>query len=166
MKAVIVYEDLVSAEKAGALLECATHRADESLHWIIKMWRFDLLNDPIAANTALSDAMDGHLILICLPSIQEFAPSVQTWLEKWATTRRVQEAGLGLWKNSNPLPRRLLRHMCLFATRHGLALLHGDADLADGKRAESVTHSQSRNRIVRQICISPLSGHSRHGINE
>jgi hypothetical protein len=166
MKAVIVYEDLVSAEKAGALLERATHRADESLHWIIKMWRFDLLNDPIAATTALSDAMDGHLILICLPNIQELAPSLHPWLEKWATMRRVQEAGLGLWKNSKPLPRRLLRQMCLFAKRHGLALLHGGADLAKAKKAKSALHFPSRNRIISQMHISPPIGHPRHGINE
>src|SRR5579862_126766 len=84
MHAIIIYYDLALAAKANATLERASHRADHALLWDVKTWRLAQLELPQAADLALTDALDAHLILIGMRHARTFPVSLQNWLERWA----------------------------------------------------------------------------------
>ena len=74
MNAVIIYDEFDYAAKANAMLERAAHRMDETTHWSIKPWRVDMLKLPPAAEAALAEAAEAHLILLAVRQVQSLLP--------------------------------------------------------------------------------------------
>jgi hypothetical protein len=74
MNAVIIYDTFDFAAKANAMLERAAHQTDETTHWSVKPWRVDMLKLPPAAEAALADAAEAHLILLAVRQVQSLLP--------------------------------------------------------------------------------------------
>jgi len=129
LNAVVVYDTFDSAVKTRRLLE--RDWAGEPTHWNVKPWRVDVLKIPPAAEVALTEAADAHLILITVPRFQPFLPWLVEWLERWATCRKVKEAGLALWDC------RTLAHarpeLSQFAERHSMSMICDAAALVEDK---------------------------------
>jgi hypothetical protein len=94
--AVIIYDTFAFAAKAKAMLDRAAHRAGDIMRWSVKPWRVDMLKVPPAADAALAEAAEAHLIMLAVRQVQSFFPWLADWLERWARCRRVREAGLAL----------------------------------------------------------------------
>ena len=88
MIAVIIYDKYDFATKANAMLERAAQRTGETEHWRVKPWRADILKLPPAAEEALAEAAEAHLILLAMRQVQSFLPWLLGWLERWAVCRR------------------------------------------------------------------------------
>jgi hypothetical protein len=133
LNAVIVYDTFDSAVKARRVLQ--PDRTAEPTHWNVKPWRVDVLKMPPAAEVALTEAADAHLILIAIPRFQSFLPWLVDWLERWATCRKVKEAGLALWGCRTPAHGRAEQHpeLSQFAERHNMSLICDDAALGRGQ---------------------------------
>jgi hypothetical protein len=129
MNAVIIYEDFDCAAKANAMFCSAAHRADEALPWSVKPWRLDLLNRPLTADAALTDAAEAHLVLFSLRRPSSFPAWVLEWLEQWAERRQVQDAALAVWDggNGDTLSATAAHALTQFADRHGVSFIFGDA---------------------------------------
>jgi len=129
MNAVIIYEDFDCAAKANAMFRSAAHRADQALPWTVKPWRLDLLNRPLTADAAMTDAADAHLVLFSLRRPSSFPAWVLKWLEQWAERRQVQDAALAVWDggNGDTLSANATHALSQFADRHGLSFIFGDA---------------------------------------
>ncbi len=122
MNAVIIYDHFDFATKANAMLESATHRTGETVHWSVKPWRVDMLNLRPTAEAALAEAAEAHLIVLAVRQVQSL---LVDWLERWATCRQVQEAALAVWDggNTDTHSARAIPELSLFAGRHGLSLI-------------------------------------------
>ena len=135
MNAVIIYDEFDYAAKAKAMLERAAHRTDETTRWGVRLWRVDVLKLPPAAEAALAEAVEAHLIMLAVRQIQSLLPWLVDWLERWATCRQVQEAALAVWDGENAATRsaRAAPELSQFAGRHGLSLIFDDNALVEGK---------------------------------
>jgi len=135
MNAVIIYDEFDYAAKANAMLERAAHRMDETTHWSIKPWRVDMLKLPPAAEAALAEAAEAHLIVLAVRQVQSLLPWLVDWLERWATCRQVQEAALAVWDGENAATRsaRATPELSQFAGHHGLSLIFDDNALVEDK---------------------------------
>src|SRR5271163_4397673 len=96
MKALVIYEDFACAERANAALQYSAQNADVSVQWNIRPWRVDMLKFPPAAEEALTEAMDAHLIVFVGRRAQSLSFWLQDWLEHWAKYRQIKDAALAV----------------------------------------------------------------------
>jgi hypothetical protein len=138
LNAVVVYDTFDSAVKAKRVLE--RDWAGEPTHWNVKPWRVDVLKIPPAAEVALTEAADAHLILIAVPRFESFLPWLVDWLDRWATCRKVKEAGLALWDCGRPIHARFEHppELSQFAEHHGMSLICDAAALFEDKSSAVV----------------------------
>jgi hypothetical protein len=135
MNAVLIYDTIDFAAMAKIMLERVARATEETMQWSIKPWRVDILKLPQAAETALTEAVGAHLILLALRQVQSLASWLVEWLERWARGREVLEAALAVWDGgtagttSAGATRELLR----FAGRHGLSLILDESTTAEKK---------------------------------
>jgi len=173
MNAVIIYDRFDSAAKANARLERAAHRTDETTLWSVKAWRVDLLKLPPAADVALAEAAEAHLIVLAVGQVQSLPPWLVEWLERWATGRQVHEAALAVWDGGNADTRsaRGTPELSQFARHHGLSLIFDDdalyedksSILGSGRRRHEPLLAPTLPRILEQ----PVRDNYLHwGINE
>jgi len=136
MNAVIIYDEFDYAAKANAMLERAAHRTDETTRWGVRLWRVDVLKLPPAAEAALAEAVEAHLIMLAVRQVQSLLPWLMDWLERWATRRQIQEAALAVWGGGKSADTRLARatpELSQFAGHHGLSLIFDDNVLVEDK---------------------------------
>src|ERR1700733_9701882 len=96
MKAVIIYEDVLSATNAKTVLQRSTHGAGTSVKWNVCPWRLDMLKVPPTAEDALTEAMDAHLIVFAGFNGQPIPSWLQDWFENWAKSRQIDGAALAV----------------------------------------------------------------------
>ena len=128
MNAIIFYEDVAAAINAKMMFECAAHRADQAVQWIIKPWRLDMLKLPAAADMALRDASDAALILFGLRDPRLLPSFLRNWLEQWAVRRQVQSAALAVLDagKGHVLAKTVAPELSHFAKRNGLSFIFSD----------------------------------------
>jgi hypothetical protein len=128
MNAVVLYDTFEFAARAKAMLERAAHWTDETTHWIVKPWRVGLLKLPPAAEAALAEAAEAHLMVLELHQVQSLLPWLVDWLERWAVGRQVQDAALAVWDGGHAAScsARAIPELSQFAGRHGLSLIIND----------------------------------------
>jgi hypothetical protein len=177
MNAIIIYDTLDYVMRATATLERVTHQADETIHWVMKPWRVDVLKMPPALEAALAEAMEARLIMFAVSRVESLLNWLSDWLEQWARNRRIQEAALAIW-DSGSLGTRLaqvpLEKLSRFATSHGLRLIFDDNALIEHKSAQIASNLQKQERLLvpthQGIVEQPMRDDCRHwqhwGINE
>jgi hypothetical protein len=135
MNAVIIYDEFDYATKAKATLERAAHRTDKTTHWGVRLWRVDVLKLPLAAEAALAEAVEAHLIMLAVRQVHSLIPWLMDWLERWATHRQIQEAALAVWDGGSADTRlaRATPELSQFAGRNGLSLIFDDNALVEDK---------------------------------
>ena len=173
MNAVIIYDRFDFAAKAKAMLERAAHGTGEAAHWSVKPWRVDMLKLPPAAEAALAEAAEAHLIVLALRQVQSFFPWLADWLERWATCRQVQEAALAVWdsENADTRPVRATPELSQFAGRHGLSLLFDDSAPVEDESSMFASDLHEREvtftPTLQHILEQPVRDYYQHwGINE
>src|ERR1035437_1312409 len=156
MNAVIMYDRFDFAAKAKAMLERAANGTGEATYWNVKPWRVDMLKLPPAAEAALAEAAEAHLIVLALRQVQSSFPWLADWLERWATCRQVQEAALGVWDGGNPETRsvRATPELLSFAGRHGLSLIFDDNALIEDKSSRFASDLHER-----EVTLTPTLQH-------
>ena len=124
--AVVLYDTFDSAIKARRILESKPQR--EAIQWAIKPWRMDMLRATRAAEEAMADSVNAHLIFISVGRVQQWLPGRLEWLETWAAFRKVKAAGVALLDSGTPTQTGPERYLELrqFAETHGLSLICND----------------------------------------
>jgi hypothetical protein len=153
MNAVIIYDEFDYAAKAKAMLERAAHRTDETTHWGVRLWRVDVLKLPPAAEAALAEATEAHLIVLAVRQVQFL---LMDWLERWAACRQVQEAALALWDAGNADTRsaRAAPELLQFAGHHGLSLIFDDNAMAEDNSSMDASSLHKR-----EVSLPPTFQH-------
>jgi hypothetical protein len=154
MNAVIIYDDFDFAAKAQAVLKHAAHCADEGAQWNVKPWRLDLLNFPPAADAALAEATDAHLIVFALRPARFVPAWLVDWLETWSARREVPEAALAVWEggSADALPARATGELSRFADHHRLRFIFDD-----GKPVADESAMSALDLHGREVSLTPTS---------
>jgi hydrogenase maturation factor HypF (carbamoyltransferase family) len=145
MHAVIIYDEFDYATKAKAMLERAAHRTDKTTHcWSVRLWRVDVLKLPPAAEAALAEAVEAHLIMLAVRQVQSLLPWLMDWLERWATRRQIQEAALAVCGGGSADTRlaRATPELSQFAGHHGLSLIFDGNALVEDKSSMVASNLQ------------------------
>ena len=110
MNAVIIYDRFDFAAKAKAMLERAAHGTGEATHWSVKPWRVDMLKLPPAAEAALAEAAEAHLIVLAVRQVQSLFPG---WWTGWSGGPRAGRFRRPPWRYGmveTPIHARRERH--------------------------------------------------------
>jgi hypothetical protein len=128
MKAFIIYDDYATTLRVNATLRHSTRYSDVSVQWNITLWRVDMLKCPPAAETALTEAMDTHLIVFVGRCAQSLPSWLGHWLEHWAKCRQIEDVALAVYCEGGPdaLSSPTSLELSQFALRHGLEVVFDD----------------------------------------
>src|SRR5215510_2940219 len=94
MKALIIYDDVDSAERAIGILRRAASQARVHGQWDIKPWRVGVLRLPIAAEKALLEAADADAIVFADLRGSRLPTWLKDWLMRWGVRRQPGEPAL------------------------------------------------------------------------
>ena len=174
MKALIIYDDIASAVGATAALQRAANQAGAAVQWNIIPWQLDVLRLLPAADVALRDAVDAHLIVFSGRRALAFSPWLQRWLERWAAQRHILDAAVAAVNGGNGVARSGLGTSALssFAERYGLSFITNNRLRNGGKTPFPVRGipSQGMPPVLPQLSIiADTTGDNSHqhwGINE
>ena len=173
MNVVIIYDKFDFAANANAMLEGAAHRTDETMHWSIKPWRVDMLALAPAAEAALAEAVEAHLIVLAVREVQSLLPRLMDWLERWATRRQIQEAALAVWDGgrADTYLAQATPELSQFAGHHGLSLIFDDRALVEDKSSMVASDEEKKESAPtpppRHILEPPVHNQFQHwGIND
>src|SRR5271170_8072661 len=121
MKALVIYDDFVCAEKANAALQHSAQNANVRVQWNIRPWRVDMLKFPPTAEEALTEALDAHLIVFAGRRAQSLPFWLQRWLEHWAKCRQIHDAALAVFGDAEAdiLPASASLELAEFAEKRG-----------------------------------------------
>ena len=126
MKALIFYENIESAWKAGNSLQNAAYCVDFRVHWKINIVRASLLKFPSVADTTLKDGIDSDLIIFAGCRTSPLSTPLREWLERWARLRLLDHSALASIDEPCSNPRTGQQSdLSIFARRHHLDLITG-----------------------------------------
>ena len=83
LDAVVVYEDLQTGLRARQTLDRLAHRLEADADSRVKLWRFDLLNDPSLRGRAAAEAADADIVFVSAHGREKLPAAVDSWLEEW-----------------------------------------------------------------------------------
>ncbi len=128
MKAFIIYDDFATTLKANAALQLSARYSDVSVQWNITLWRVDMLKCPPAAERALTESIDVHLIVFVGRCAQSPPSWLGHWLEHWAKCRQIEDVALALFCEGglDALSSPASLELSQFALRHGLEVVFDD----------------------------------------
>jgi hypothetical protein len=169
MKALIIYNDFISAARANAALQQSVQNADCAVQWSISPWRVDMLKFPPTSEEALADAADAHLIVFVGDCAEALPFWLQNWLEQWAKCRLVDDVALAVIRDKSadtgliPTGTKLSH----FARRHGLNLIFDDNKLTvtagsmEDRAAFTESHLIEREPVWTAILPTNLDARAR-----
>ena len=128
MKALIIYDDFAKTVKANAALQQSARYSDVSVQWNITLWLVDMLKCPPAAERALTESIDVHLIVFVGRCAQSLPSWLEHWLEHWAKCRQIEDVALAVSceGGSDALSSPTSLELSQFALRHGLKVVFDD----------------------------------------
>jgi hypothetical protein len=94
LEVLIVHEDLATGLRAKHALD---HLADEpgvKLHFVVKLWTFKMLRDPLLRGHAVTDARAAHILFLSLHGHLELPLTVCDLVDHWSADREKQPIAL------------------------------------------------------------------------
>jgi len=130
MKALIIYDSFAAGAKASAALKHSTENQAFDVQWNVRPWRLDMLKFTPTLELAMADALDAHLIVLAIQTVQPLPAWLHSWLEHWAECRQVGEAAIALFGIGKAMPFSLwtASHWTDFVKRRGLGLFIVERD--------------------------------------
>jgi hypothetical protein len=173
MKAVIIYDEFVSAAGADVALQNSARNTDFAVQWNSNAGQIDLLKFQRTAEEALTDSLNANLILIASRSARPIPMWLQHWLEHWAKCRRIKEAAVALFGAgySGLLAESRMHEFLGFARHNGLTLICDDGR-REKNQSETVAQFLDEIKPPRSMAAQPLlnlqilEAHRFWGINE
>jgi hypothetical protein len=145
MKALIIYDDVDSAERAVGILRRAASQGRVHSQWEIKPWRVGLLRLPKAAEKALLEAVDADAIVFADLRGSRLPTWLKDWLMQWGVRRQPGEPALVVTCASPPnKPCGVSHELLRFAAQNNLDLI------------VQANPSLPINRLVAPALVPPL----------
>jgi hypothetical protein len=120
---VIFCDDCTFAAKARAALERVAGSPEINLSWAVSVWPLNVLHHTSTSERALLESADAHLIVIPREYAENLPPRLNSWLELWAKTRNIEDAGIGVIASSQRLDLGICNTLMELISRHRLHLI-------------------------------------------
>lgn len=144
MKALIFYENIQSAWRAGNSLQNAAYCVDIRVHWKMNVVRVGLLKFASVAQTTLKDGIDADLIVFAGCRTSPLSMPLREWLEQWVRLRLFDHSALALIDEpGSNSPTVEPSDLSIFARRHHLDLITA----TDSAPALEVSHAPRRDTV-------------------
>jgi hypothetical protein len=94
LEVMIVHEDMPTGLRAKHALD---HLADEpgvKLHFVVKLWTFKMLSDPLLHGHAVNDARDAHILFLSMHGHLELPSTVSDLINHWVPGREERPIAL------------------------------------------------------------------------
>ena len=92
----MVYEDTWAGLRARQALEGLPRSSEGDRAYRLRLWRWELLCDPLLKERAVEDARNADVILISAHSRCQLPKIVGDWLARWLARRQPRPYALGL----------------------------------------------------------------------
>ena len=96
LEVVLLYEDLTTALRAKGSLELVRHKFPAGPAVAIKLWRLDLLAEPLLAEQVTLEAVAADLLLLSLHDGHDLRLEVREWLRNWLKRKEARAYALAL----------------------------------------------------------------------
>ena len=91
---VIVYEDVLTRQRALAACDYLTHQFWSDVELAFHWWRTDFLTDADLATQAAETATDADFLIVALGSDTELSATLKSWFASWSAQRSEREGAL------------------------------------------------------------------------
>ena len=147
LNVVILYEDFGTGLRAKRSLDLLPDRLAASAPWSTKLWRIELLADPLLGEQAALEAAAADVIILSVHGRRGLADEVRRWLGRWCAHKEPRPYALGLLLDSvevrqggnNPV----VAYMQKVAADAGADLFYGFAE-APGSEFENALEEINR----------------------
>jgi hypothetical protein len=125
--ALVIYDTFALAVDALQALQRAARCGESRARWNITPWRMDVLRLPLAREEALRNAASADLLLLAGPEACALPHGLRAWLEAWADSRQVRDAGVAAMVDKHHgLMARTTPQLVSFCRQHGLDFITAD----------------------------------------
>lgn len=101
---VVAYDDVAMGVRAKHVLDFVTQTLGPDCHPVVNIWKFNMLNLPELADSAVLKAIVAHMIILALCEDNGIPPTTKTWIETWLPRRASATGALILLLNPAVLP--------------------------------------------------------------
>jgi hypothetical protein len=91
---IVVHEDVPTGWRARSVFKHLENRLGAETGFKISWWRFDMLQDPGLANSALQKAKQADIVFLSVHSDRNLPTAVRNWLLEWLETRDFKPCAL------------------------------------------------------------------------
>jgi hypothetical protein len=173
LNVLILYEDFGTGLRAKHSLDMLPKQLFAPAPWSTKLWRIDLLSDPLLSEQAALEAAAAEVIILSVHGCGELSATVREWLNTWLSRKQNRPCVLGVLLDSEEASQGsnnpVLTHAQQVATAAGANLIYGfsEAPLSelDSVMAEINERAYQSSSVLEGML--KLSGSYRGwGINE
>ena len=100
---VILYEDIGTALRAKHSLDLLRGQLSAEAGWSTKLWRLDLLGEPLLAERAAIEAAAADVIILSLHSRNELRAEARAWLSRWLDYKETRPYALAALLDPEPV---------------------------------------------------------------
>jgi hypothetical protein len=82
----LMHEDLSAGLRGKQMIDQVAARLGEKAEFGVRLWRFDLLDEPMLRNQAMADANGATIVILAVNTCSELPTAVCEWLKQWLQT--------------------------------------------------------------------------------
>jgi len=82
----LMHEDLSAGLRGKQMIDQVAARLGEKAEFGVRLWRFDLLDEPVLRNQAMVDATGATIVILAVNTCSELPTPVCEWLKQWLQT--------------------------------------------------------------------------------
>jgi hypothetical protein len=94
LEVLIAHEDLPAGLRAKQVLDRLADVAEIKLRFVVKLWTFRVLRDPVLHKYALNDAIGAHMLILSLQAGCNLPPAVWALIDGWLADPEKQPRAL------------------------------------------------------------------------
>jgi len=98
----LLYEDLGTALRAKHSLDRLPGQLSSEAGWRTRLWRLDLLGEPLLAEQAAIEAAAADMIMLSLHGRNELRTEARDWLSRWLDHKEDRPCALAALLDSEP----------------------------------------------------------------
>lgn len=155
MSALILYDSISLASNANALLQRASLNAGGKPTWNVRLWRTQMLKEPLFFELAQNDAAEAELIICAWHERRPFSQWIQDWLDLWVLGRTCRHPAIALLgENDQVLFSPTAIKLREFSELRGIAMITSQPDLPCKSTPRSNPFPPSRVRRLNVPCAA------------
>ena len=94
LEVLIAHEDIPAGLRARQVLDRLADVSEIKLRFVVKLWTFRVLRDPVLHKYALNDASGAHILILSLQGGSELPPAVCALIDGWLADPKKQPRAL------------------------------------------------------------------------